>query len=194
MSDRIKTSGNYVTVLDAGPRGMVTVRGDLGDAKLQKAVAKIAGVDFPETGRINLDGARGLAWMSPDELLLLAPHGEVAKTVAELGKALKAQHHLVADVSDARAVFRLEGAACREVLAKLTPADVSASAFGPGMIRRSRLAQVAGAFWMSDAETAEIVCFRSVAVYVRGLLDNAARAGAEVHYPLGAGTKAAASR
>lgn len=189
MSDRIKSSGGYVMVLDAGRKGMISIRGDLDDAKFCKAVGKIAGFDIPEVGRIALDGSRGLAWMSPDELMLVVPHADAPKTVTDLSKALKGYHHLVADVSDARTVFRLEGKAVREVLAKLSPADVSASAFEPGMIRRSRLAQVAGAFWMIDAETVEIMCFRSVAVYVRGLLDNAARAGGEVGYPLAGGTK-----
>ncbi len=170
----------YVTVREAGLRGMITLRSDLDAAKLKSAVKKLAGVAMPEPGRIALAKDRGLAWMSPDELLVLGPYDSVAEDAAALQKALKGSHHLVANVSDARAVFRLEGAAWREVLAKLTPADVSPSALGPGQIRRSRLAQVAGAFWPTGEESAEIVCFRSVAPYVFGLLANAARSGGEV--------------
>ena len=176
------SSQGYVSVQEAGLRGMISLRGDLASAKLKAAVRKLAGVDVPEPGGVKLAGERGLAWMSPDELLVLGPYGCVAKDATALQKALKGTHHLVANVSDARAVFRLKGAHAREVLAKITPADVSPTAFGPGQMRRSRLAQVAGAFWMVDDETIEIVCFRSVAGYVFGLLENAARPGAEVGY------------
>jgi sarcosine oxidase subunit gamma len=48
------------------------------------------------------------------------------------------------------------------------------------MFRRSRLAQVPAAFWMPDAETFQIVCFRSVARYMFDLLSIAAQPGSEV--------------
>jgi len=44
------------------------------------------------------------------------------------------------------------------------------------------MAQVAAAIWMTDAETIRIVCFRSVAEYVYGLLCDAAEPGGEVGY------------
>lgn len=177
------SSSGFVSVVEAGLRGMIILRGDLGAAKLKNAVKKLTGVDVPEAGRIAMKSERGVAWMSPDEVLILTPYVEVAAAAAELQKALKGTHHLVANVSDTRAVFRLQGKAVREVLAKISPADVSVAGFAPGQIRRSRLAQVAGAFWLTDEETAEIVCFRSVAAYVFGVLQHSARAGSEVGYP-----------
>ena len=50
----------------------------------------------------------------------------------------------------------------------------------PGEVRRTRLAQVADAFWLEDAENAQIICFRSVADYVFGVLQMSARKGSEV--------------
>ncbi len=187
MSETLSVPGqastaDRVTVSQSGPRGMISVRCDLGGSKLAAAMSKLAGVDIPEPGGINLKGPNGLAWMSPDELLVLGSYENAVTDAETLRKALHGTHHLVANVSDARAVFRLEGALVREVLAKLTPADVSPAGFGPGQIRRSRLAQVAGAFWMPDATTAEVVCFRSVGVYMLELLTNAARPGAEVRF------------
>jgi sarcosine oxidase subunit gamma len=52
-------------------------------------------------------------------------------------------------------------------------------AFEPGMIRRTRMAQIAAAFWMVDAETIRVVCFRSVAEYAFNLLKDAAEPGGE---------------
>ncbi len=62
---------------------------------------------------------------------------------------LRAEHHLAADVSDARAVFRIEGAKADQVLAKLCPVDLAT--LEPGELRRTRAAQVAAAFWRKTA-------------------------------------------
>ena len=86
-------------------------------------------------------------------------------------------HHLVADVSDARAVIALSGAGAREVLAKGAPVDMAQDRFGPAEIRRTRLGQVAVAFWMTGPETFELVCFRSVAGFVFDWLTVAAQPG-----------------
>lgn len=171
-----------VRIEDAGLRGMVTLRGDLGEGKLRAAVQKIAGVEVPAPRCIWMSGNRGAAWMSPDELMILCPHDDAPGVAAEFAKELAGTHHLAADVSDARAVFRLTGPSVREVLAKLTPADMHPSSIGEGEIRRTRLAQVAAAFWFTGEDTVELVAFRSVAEYVFDLLSNAARHGAEVEF------------
>jgi sarcosine oxidase subunit gamma len=90
-------------------------------------------------------------------------------------------HALAVNVSDARAMFRVSGgAAAREVLAKLCPVDMSPGVFKSGMFRRTRMAQVATAFWMDDNEDIYIICFRSVAQYVFDLLKTAAQPGSKV--------------
>lgn len=185
MSEAVSAIGGesfdgLVRVADAGLRGMIAVRGDLADADLKNAVTGLSGTDFPAQREITRVGERGLAWMSPDELLLMVPYAEAGAACRTLSDALAGQHHLAADVSDARAVFALEGAPWREVLAKLTPADLSPAAFGPGEIRRTRLAQAAAAFWMTGDDAVELVTFRSTARYVFELLSNAARPGSEV--------------
>ena len=187
MSDPVSALGGavfdgMVRVEDAGPRGMLTLKGDLGDARLGEAVKALTGSDVPGTREARIEGETGAAWMAPDELLLLVPHAEAEAAVADLAKALGGTHHLAANVSDARAVIEVSGPTAREVLAKLTPADLDAAAFGPGSFRRTRIAQVPAAFWMRDAETIEIVCFRSVAQYVFDVLKAAARPGSGVGY------------
>ncbi|MEM6825878.1 MAG: sarcosine oxidase subunit gamma family protein [Pseudomonadota bacterium] len=164
----------------AGPRGMVTLKGDLSAAPLKEAATGVTGVAFPDPLDIHLAGENGLAWMAPDEVLLLVPHAEADAAAQALGDALSGAHHLAVNVSDARALITVSGPAAREVLAKLTPVDLHG--FSPGQIRRTRLAQVSAAFWMRDAETFEIVCFRSVAVYVFDVLTEAARQGSRVGY------------
>lgn len=172
----------YVTVRDAGLTGMITLRGDLSSAKVKKAVKTVAGTDVPAARGVTAKDGKSVAWMSPDELLILVPYADAEAAVADLSAALAGEHALAVNVSDARAVFRLDGAAVREVLAKLAPADLSPQGLPAMEMRRTRLAQVAAAFWLSDGQTAHVVCFRSVGRYVFDLLSHAAKPGSEVGY------------
>lgn len=165
-----------------GPRGMITLKGDLASTALKNAATGIAGVDFPDQGRANCVGERGICWMAPDELLVLAPYAEVQTHLASIARTLGTAHHLAADVSDARALFLIEGEAARDVLGKLTPADLSPETFRPGTFRRTRLGQVPAAFWMRDTVSFELISFRSVAPYVFGILSSAANPDADPAY------------
>lgn len=161
-----------VSVQRLGLRGMISLRCHL--AKL----GALAGMDQPGVGRIVTAGDRALAWMSPDELLLLLPPVDVPAALVQIAQQCQGLHHLALDVSDARALFALSGLAAREVIAKLAPVDLHPDSFGPGQFRRSRLGQVAAAFWLTDAGDLNLICFRSVADYVFALLEQSAKDGA----------------
>lgn len=185
MSDLVSalngaTYQGFVEVKEVGLRGMITLRGDLASVDIKNVATGLGGVDFPGQGECNWVGDRGIAWMSPDEVLVMVPYAEVGAAVKTAQNALRGQHHLVVDVSDARAVFEVSGAGLREVLAKLAPVDMSPVAFPAGHFRRTRLAQVPAAFWLGDDDTAQVICFRSVAQYVFDILSDAARPGGEV--------------
>jgi sarcosine oxidase subunit gamma len=165
----------------APPMGMIGLRGDLSDEGLRGAVAGLTGTEVPERLRIEGTSERGAAWMSPDELLLFVPREEVGAAVARLSEALAGTHHLVTDVSDLRVGLRIEGPEAREVLAKLTPADLHPDAFGPGIVRRSHLGQVAAAFWL-EGQGARVVCFRSIGDYALALLRQSAADGPVGYY------------
>ncbi|MCC7321641.1 MAG: sarcosine oxidase subunit gamma [Rubellimicrobium sp.] len=176
LSGRAAQGG--VTVRDMGLQGMVTLRGDLADPGLGAVVAEVTGAALPGVRGITLSERGAVAWMSPDELLLLVPHDQARQAVARIGAALAGSHHLAVDVSDARALIAVEGPHAREVMARVTPADLHPASLGAGEIRRSRVGQVAGAFWCEDDATFRVICFRSVADYVFGLLAESARGGA----------------
>lgn len=182
MSDTItrRRATGLADVAELGPIGMIALRGDLADPGMAGAVMAVMGLALPGVRRMTSRAERSVGWMSPDELLLIVPYGEVQVTVTALDNALKDKHFLAVDVSDSRAAFRLRGASARDVLAKLTPTDLSPAAFQPGMLRRSRAAQVAVAFWISGSDEFTLVCFRSVAEYVFGLLAMSAAPGGEV--------------
>ncbi|MBP1805563.1 sarcosine oxidase subunit gamma [Rubellimicrobium aerolatum] len=160
-----------------GPLGMVSLRGDLGEERLRVTVSALTGTAMP--GRLRIEGTsgRGAAWMSPDELLIFLPPEEAPAAVRRLSEELEGLHHLVADVSAMRVGLRLDGPGAREVLAKLSPADLHPDAFGPGVVRRSRLGQVAAAFWL-EGDGARVICFRSMGDYALALLRQSAKDGA----------------
>jgi sarcosine oxidase, subunit gamma len=167
----------FAEIREIGLMGMITLRCKADVKALPKAVKTAVGVAMPAPRRMVKDGAFGAGWMAHDELLLVLPYDQVRNTLDGLAKSLKGEHYLAADVSDARAVFRVTGAKAAQVLAKLTPADLQALA--PGELRRSRLSQVAAAFWAEDGGF-YIICFRSVATYVMGLLNHSAMSGSEL--------------
>lgn len=164
-----------VEISRPAPRGMITLRADL--AACAGPISGATGVSIPGQRQVVGQGAVHMAWMAPDELLVMTPLEQTSGMVDVLNQALSAEHHLVADVSDARALFRIAGPGAREVLAKGAPVDLKPTAFAPGQIRRTRLGQVAAAFWMPQENVFDLVCFRSVAEYVEAFLTNAARPG-----------------
>jgi len=181
LKNAFETDG-IAKIEEIGPLGMITLRGTLDAAYLRKAATSIAGVEYPEQGKCNCVDERGIAWMSPDELLVMCPYGEVSGALEEITKTFGKQHTLAVNVSAARSVVRVSGPHAREVMAKLAPVDLAPTEFTSGMFRRTRLAQVPAAFWMRDDETFQIICFRSVAQYVFDVLKVAAQPGSEVGY------------
>jgi sarcosine oxidase, subunit gamma len=178
MSDPASALGGasfdgLAAIREIGPLGMVTLRARADLVSLPDAVKAAIGVALPEPRRMAEAGDRSVLWMAPDEWLLLMPYPEAEATVADLNGALAGQHALVANVSDARAVFRVEGAMADRVIAKLCPVDLPMLV--DGEVRRTRMAQVACALWRSGPQGITLVTFRSVARYAFDLLANAAR-------------------
>lgn len=155
--------------------GMVTIRADL--ARCGDAIAEAAGLALPEMTRIVSDGSRSLGWMSPDELLLVVPGAETAEAIDALTGALTGEHALIADVSDARAVFDVTGPRAEDVIAKLSPVDLAALPLDG--LRRSRAGQTAAAFWRIE-HGFRLIGFRSTADYLGLILHNATLPGSQL--------------
>ena len=168
----------YVDVSEAPATGMITLRGDLADASVQKAVKSVMGAGVPATLAVTDADVGQILWMSPDELMIVCAYDQADQVVADLIAALGETHSMVVNVSDARAVFDLNGSATPEIIAKLAPIDMKS--MQAGTVRRTRFAQIPAAFWMTSNDSARIICFRSVAEYMFNQLRNSAQAGFEV--------------
>ncbi len=173
-------SAGIAEITEFGAVGMITLRGDLADKTLRKAAAAVCGVEMPDQRHIQSDGDLGVAWMSPDEVLILCAYADVRAKIADLEGRLGKSHALAVNVSDARAMLSVRGPYAREVMAKLAPVDLAPERFTPGLFRRTRMAQVPAAFWMPQEDVFHVICFRSVAQYVFDLLSVAAQPGSEV--------------
>jgi sarcosine oxidase subunit gamma len=181
MSEPVSALGHaafegFANVKEIGPLGMLSLRAQPDLPGLDAALAAL-GLTRPDPRRIVVHGARSCGWMSPDEYLIVLPYDEAGAALVTLEQTLAGAHHLVANVSDARAVFRIEGGKAVQVLSKLMPVDFATLA--PRELRRSRAAQVAAAVWAQDGGFT-LVCFRSVAAYVMGLLSHSAMPGSEL--------------
>lgn len=179
MSNVVSALGNvtfdgFAKVSEVGPFGMITLRAKPDVKGLAMAIKAAVGLDVPALRQIESAGDKAVGWMGPDEYLLILPYGGTAAALAALEAGLKGQHFLAVVVSDARAVFDVKGAKADQVISKLAPVDFAA--MGPKELRRTRTAQVAAAFWAYDGGY-RLVCFRSVAGYVMGLLSHSAMAG-----------------
>ena len=168
----------YVDVSEAAAAGMITLRGDLAHAGVQKAVKSVMGAGVPRTLAVTDADAGQILWMSPDELMIVCAYNQAKQVVADLIAALGDTHSMVVNVSDARAVFDLHGSATPEIIAKLAPIDMKS--MQAGTVRRTRFAQIPAAFWMTSNDSARIICFRSVGEYMFNQLRNSAQAGFEV--------------
>ena len=179
MADSTAPLGTPLATVEAAPPlAMLTLRADLAAPETAAAVQAATGQGVPGTRGLSWQDGRGAAWMAPDELMLLLPPEAAAEAQAAARTALGESFATLVDVSDARAAFRLTGPRADEVLMKLAPVDLAR--FPEGEIRRSRAGQVAVAFWRSGPQEITLVCFRSVADYMLGLLATAAAPGGEV--------------
>lgn len=182
MRDTVTALGHaqfdgFVKITEVGPIGMISLRAQPDVKGLAKAIKAVAGTAVPGQRQIVVNGDKAAGWMSPDEYLLILPYADTGAALALIDKSLPGQHYLAVVVSDARAVFRIEGAKADQVLSKLSPVDFAT--LGPTELRRTRTAQVAAAFWRDDTGYT-LVCFRSVAGYVMGLLTHSAMPGSEL--------------
>lgn len=160
---------NLSEITQSAPLGMITLRAKPDCAGLESAIMAATGCTRPDLRQITHSGDQSAGWMSPDEYLLIVT--DVRAAITLIDKAMAGQHYLAVDVSDARAVFDIAGKG-RQVLAKLSPIDFDK--LGPNELRRTRAAQVAVAVWATGDDSYRLICFRSVADYVMGLLRHSA--------------------
>ena len=145
------------------------------------AVKSVLGVDLPKEPRTSSTwGDTKVLWLSIDQWLILVPAEKVVEAVAALRKQLEGIHSLAVDVSDMRAILRVEGDGVREVLLKGTSLDLLADEYKPGTCRRMRFAEIAALLDMVEDDVFDIYVFRSYADYTWDFISANAKQGSKI--------------
>ena len=173
--------GLSVSLREITDRGMIDLRGHGSDQAFLSAVKGALGLDLPLRPRTSAgsDDLRVL-WLSTDQWLILCPRTKAAEILAALRSALNGVHSLAVDVSDMRAVIRLEGEGCREVLMKGTSLDLLDAEYRPGCCRRMRFAEIAALLSVVEDNVFDVYVFRSYARYAWDFVCATAREPARV--------------
>ena len=173
----VRSYSGYVKVSEKMTTGMLTVRGEFRSSKFKTSFVKAVGTKLPKDREVIL-AKNNVAWMSPDELLILCDYADVSSLSQNLQMELKDQHHMLVNVSDARALFEISGSGIREVIAKLAPVNIAT--LETGEIRRTRFSQIAVAFWLTSETSVSVVCLSSVADYLFNLLKTSSMPNSKV--------------
>jgi sarcosine oxidase, subunit gamma len=162
-------------------RGMIDLRGLTSDRKFMTAVKDVLGAGLPKSPRTSVSwGDIKIFWLSIDQWLVLAPRGRVLELLGTLRKALGGIHSLAVDVSDMRAVIRVEGEGAREILMKGCSLDLLAGGYTQGTVRRMRFAEIAALLHVVEDDVFDIYVFRSYADYAWEFLLATAREPAKI--------------
>jgi sarcosine oxidase, subunit gamma len=181
LAHRATPDNISISVREISERGMIDLRGSMADKKFTAAAKSALGVDLPKAPRTSTNfGDVQVLWLSTDQWLVLTGRARVTALLADLRKALGIIHSLAVDVSDMRAIIRLEGEGVRETLMKGSTLDLISEDYAPGTVRRMRFAEIAALLHLVEQNVIDIYVFRSYADYAWEFLVKAARKGSEV--------------
>ena len=181
LAHREAPQGVSIDLREITDRGMIDLRGSASDKKFRAAVKKVLGLDLPKTPRSSVSwGDVKVLWLSIDQWLILCSRAKANELTAALVAELGSVHSLAVNVSDMRAVLRLEGEGVREVLLKGSSLDLLSDDYGPGTVRRMRFAEIAALLHVVENDVFDVYVFRSYADYAWEFLLATARAPAAV--------------
>ena len=173
--------GLSISIREIVERGMIDLRGLTTDAAFMAAVKGVLGVELPVKPRTSASwGDVRVLWLSTDQWLILSSRSKAHELLSNLREALKGIHSLVVDVSDMRAIIRLEGEGCREVIMKGTSLDLLDKEYVQGCCRRMRYAEIAALLDVVEDDVFDIYVFRSFAHYTWNFLCATAKAPAKL--------------
>ncbi|MEM9471713.1 MAG: sarcosine oxidase subunit gamma family protein [Pseudomonadota bacterium] len=183
LADIGQTGDLSISMSEISDRGMIDLRGEAGSVKFRQAAKAALGVDLPLKPRTSaVKGDVTVLWLSVDQWLVCCPRSQTGAMVYKLRENLGALHSLAVDVSDARAILRLEGDNVREVLMKGSSIDFTLPDYRAGLVRRLVFAEIAAlAHIVADKPcTIDIYVFRSYADYTWKWIEATAKPAATI--------------
>ena len=173
--------GVSISLREITDRGMIDLRGLSTDPAFMSAAHDALGFALPTQPRTSASwGDVKVLWLSVDQWLILSSRSKAHEILANLRAALKGIHSLAVDVSDMRAVIRLEGEGLRELLMKGTSLAILDAEYKPGLCRRMRFAEIAALLHVVEDNVFDVYVFRSYAHYTWEFLCTTAREASKV--------------
>ncbi len=172
-----------ISISEVSDRGMIDLRGEAGSVKFRQAAKAALGIDLPLKPRTTaVKGDMTVLWLSVDQWLVCCPRNKAGVLTDKLRKNLGTVHSLVVDVSDARAIIRLEGDNAREVMMKGSSIDFTLPDYKAGLVRRLVFAEIAAlAHIVTDKPCViDIYVFRSYADYTWKWIEATAKPAATI--------------
>jgi len=172
-----------VAIREIADRGMIDLRGLASDPKFMIAAKQALGLDLPKAPRTSIaSGDVQALWLSIDQWLVLCPREKSGEIFANLRKGLEGTHSLAVDVSDMRAIIRLEGDGARALLLKGSSLDLMSSDYQAGTVKRLRFAEIAALLHIvsEKPDAIDLYVFRSYADHAWDWLLATGRAKAAV--------------
>lgn len=142
------------TLIEVAPAHVTALAPFRGQAKaLSQALHQAHGLRLPNPGRATSKGGVRALWAGLDQVLVLsdAPLGDLTDMAA------------VTDQSDAWATVQIKGPLATEILARVTPLDLSAAQFKRGAVARSLVQHVNVVLTRVGPRAFEIMCLWSFA-------------------------------
>jgi sarcosine oxidase subunit gamma len=181
LAHREAPQGLSIDLREITDRGMIDLRGSASDKKFMTAAKKVLSLDLPKAPRTSVSwGDVKALWLSIDQWLILCSRSKATDLVSRLVTELDSIHSLVVDVSDMRAVLRLEGEGVREVLLKGSSLDLMSETYVAGTVRRMHFAEIAAMLHVVENNVFDVYVFRSYADYAWEFLLATARAPAKI--------------
>ncbi|MDF1607862.1 sarcosine oxidase subunit gamma [Hoeflea sp. YIM 152468] len=163
----IGATGVMLTPAPAAHR--VVLRADPREAE---ALSKALGLELPAAPKTSArtDTGRLIAWLGPDEWLIIDENGDPA---ADLAKA--AALHSAVDISHRNTAILVTGKGARATVQGGCPQNLSERAFPVGSASRTVLGKIEVVILRTGAEEFRVECWRSFADYAFGVLSEAAK-------------------
>jgi len=183
LEDTHDAANLSISISEVSDRGMIDLRGEAGSVKFRQAAKAALGIELPLKPRSTaVKGDLTVLWLSVDQWLVCCPRNKAGGLAGKLRKNLGEIHSLAVDVTDARAIIRLEGDNVREVLMKGSSIDFTLPDYKAGLVRRLVFAEIAAlAHIVADKPcTIDIYVFRSYADYTWKWIEATAKPAATI--------------
>ena len=154
-----------VTITERPFRAMFNARGKPGDATFVRALGEATGLELPGANAFIARDGRAIAWLGPNEFLLLVERGgDAADAASKIRGRLGGQIRALTEVSAGHTTIQISGGDARSFLARGCALDLHPRALNAGQCLQTLVAGTSVLLLLrDDSPRFEIIVRRSFA-------------------------------